>query len=243
MPLANLGRGGATRYARKWLEKKGVRILKAWAVPPPPDSTLGPRALVPGATARTPTAMAAPPCARAWRDVGVGATSDDSWAVAGPKADLPADVVFDCRGIRPNTRQTWTRFVDANERVSGRQRARSFGLPPAWWAAAAGSASTSASASRSRSPAARSTASPWNDGRVYCVGDAAEKDKVERTAANAHAEGEYAALDIRRAVRGQPPLPPYVAPPRLCAISIGKNDARAWCSARGWRSAAGSPRW
>ena len=27
--LANLGRGGATRYARKWLEKKGVRILKA----------------------------------------------------------------------------------------------------------------------------------------------------------------------------------------------------------------------
>ena len=241
MPLANLGRGGATRYARKWLEKKGVRILKAWAVPPPPDSTLGPRALVPGATLRTPTAMAAPPCARAWRDVGVGVTSDDSWAVAGPKADLPADVVFDCRGIRPNTRQTWTRFVDANERVSGRQRARSFGLPPGV-VGGGGWLRVDERFRLSQSlPGGSLYREPVYDGRVYCVGDAAEKDKVERTAANAHAEGEYAALDIRRAVRGQPPLPPYVAPPRLCAISLGKNDGLvvlgAWVALRGWLAA------
>ena len=61
-------------------------------------------------------------------------------------------------------------------------------------------------------------------GRVYCVGDLAEKDKFERTAANAHAEGEYAALDIVRAVRGKGSLPPYVSPPRLCAISLGRYD-------------------
>lgn len=36
--------------------------------------------------------------------------------------------------------------------------------------------------------------------------------------------GEYAALDILRAVNGKSPLPPYVAPPRLCAISLGKRD-------------------
>ena len=59
----------------------------------------------------------------------------------------------------------------------------------------------------------------------------------ERTAANAHAEGEYAALDILRAVDGKVGLPPFVAPPRLCAISLGKWDGVVvlgrWVALRG----------
>ena len=82
---------------------------------------------------------------------------------------------------------------------------------------------------------------PVMGGRVYCCGDAAEKDKQERTAANAHAEGEYAALDILRAVRGHPLLPPFVAPPRLCAISLGRRDGVVvlgrWVALRGWLAA------
>ena len=70
----------------------------------------------------------------------------------------------------------------------------------------------------------RFTYTPAYGGRCYCCGDAAEKDKQERTAANAHAEGEYVALDILRAVQGKKPLPAFVAPPRLCAISLGARD-------------------
>jgi hypothetical protein len=79
--------------------------------------------------------------------------------------------------------------------------------------------------------------SPAFGGRVYGCGDAVEKDKAERTAANAHAEGEYVALDILRAVEGKPPLPAFVAPPRLCAISLGRKDGvvvlGAWVALRG----------
>ena len=82
---------------------------------------------------------------------------------------------------------------------------------------------------------------PSYGGRVYCCGDAAEKDRRERTAANAHAEGEYAALDILRHVDGRTPLPPYVCPPRLCAISLGKWDGvvvlGTWVALRGFLAA------
>lgn len=81
------------------------------------------------------------------------------------------------------------------------------------------------------------TLEPVYSGRVYCCGDAAEKDKQERTAANAHAEGEFVALDVLRAVDGKPPLPAYVCPPRLCAISLGKFDGIVvlgqWVALRG----------
>jgi hypothetical protein len=48
-------------------------------------------------------------------------------------------------------------------------------------------------------------------GRVYCCGDAACKDKQERTAANAHAEGECADAD-RACAR---------APPASCLSGLG----------------------
>ena len=85
--------------------------------------------------------------------------------------------------------------------MSGRQRARSFGLPPGV-VGGGGWLRVDERFRLSQSlPGGSLYREPVYDGRVYCVGDAAEKDKVERTAANAHAEGEYAALDIRRAVR------------------------------------------
>ena len=53
--------------------------------------------------------------------------------------------------------------------------------------------------------------------------------------------GEYAALDILRAVDGKPALPPFVAPPRLCAISLGKWDGVVvlgrWVALRGFLAA------
>ena len=45
---------------------------------------------------------------------------------------------------------------------------------------------------------------PAYGGRVYSCGDAVCKDKAERTAANAHAEGEYVAQAILREIRGKP---------------------------------------
>ena len=45
------------------------------------------------------------------------------------------------------------------------------------------------------------------------------------------------ALDIRRRVRGKEPMRPFVAPPRLCAISLGKWDGLVvlgrWVAVRG----------
>ena len=78
---------------------------------------------------------------------------------------------------------------------------------------------------------------PSYGGRVYCCGDAACKDKSERTAANAHAEGEYVAVDILHAIRGKRPLGKYVKPLRLTAISLGKRDGLVvlarWVALRG----------
>ena len=78
-------------------------------------------------------------------------------------------------------------------------------------------------------------------GRVYCCGDAACKDKSERTAANAHAEGEYVAIDILHAIRHKRPSIPYVKPLRLTAISLGRLDGvivlARWVALRGWLAA------
>ena len=94
----NMGRGGAGRYAKKWLKKHGVRVMEEWAVPPPE-----------GATLSNVTAAARPSCARSWRAAGTSATpAPDAWAQAGEAADIDGDAVFDCRGVRPNTREAFT---------------------------------------------------------------------------------------------------------------------------------------
>ena len=49
----NLGRGGAVRYTKNWLQCMGVRLLESWAVPPPGTT------LADGATPAT-----------SWRDAG-----------------------------------------------------------------------------------------------------------------------------------------------------------------------------
>ena len=264
----NFGKGGAARHVRRWLSRNGVRLLEAWAVPPPP-----------GATLANVTAAARPSCARTWRDAG----DDDrsaalSWEDAGPAADLAADAVFDCRGLRPNIKEAFTRM---------QRGADSLGLPqasvaPSGWlwvderfrlceaceAYEAEAAGTTAGKTAEETGAAVAAAAavvgdgndddddaaaaaaaasgavqllPAYGGRVYCCGDAAEKDRRERTAANAHAEGEYAALDILRYVKGKPPLAPYVCPPRLCAISLGRWDGVVvlgkWVALRGFLAA------
>ena len=33
-----------------------------------------------------------------------------TWEEVGPDADLPADAVFDCRGLLPNTRECYTSY-------------------------------------------------------------------------------------------------------------------------------------
>ena len=233
--LKNFGKGGASRHVRKWLDKKGVRLLETWAVPPPA-----------GATLADVTAAARPACARTWRDAGDENRSNAvSWEEAGPGADLEADVVFDCRGLRPNTKQAFTRFSAG---------AAQLGLPPSTVAPSGwlrvderfrlATPPAEQQAGREKLERAASELqklTPAYNGRVYCVGDAAEKDRRERTAANAHAEGEYAALDIIKAVEGKPPLRPYTAPPRLCAISLGKWDGVVvlgkWVALRGFLAA------
>lgn len=264
----NFGRGGAGRHVRKWLERHGVRLLESWAVPPPA-----------GATLANITAAARPSCARTWRDAG----DDDrsaalSWEAAGEAKDLRADVVFDCRGLRPNTKEAFTRKVKASaalglpqsavaptgwlwvdERFRLSEKVDSSDLNPSaeWlskgfrsydtarqpeWDRDAEDAAAAAKAEDiARKAAEVARFRPSYGGRVYCCGDAAEKDRRERTAANAHAEGEYAALDILRHVDGRTPLPPYVCPPRLCAISLGKWDGvvvlGTWVALRGFLAA------
>ena len=74
-----------------------------------------------------------------------------------------------------------------------------------------------------------------------CCGDAACKDKRERTAVNAHAEGEYVALDILHKVFDKRPLADYVKPLRLTAVSLGRRDGlivlARWVALRGWLAA------
>ena len=230
--------GGAVRYCGAWLQRHGVRVLERWAVPPPVGSTLADM-----------TAAARPPCARSWRDAG-DAGGGISWEEAGPDADLPADAVFDCRGLRPNTRESYTSYdgptADAPAAAAKVER---LGLPrecvaPSGWLwvddkfrLAAPLTGNDANVRIDADAEGRVALAAVAGGRVYVVGDAAEKDKQERTAANAHAEGEYAALDILEGVRGRRPLPPFVAPPRLCAISLGKWDGLVvlgrWVALRG----------
>ena len=211
-PLFNLGSGGASRYVRKWLQRRGVTILERWAVPPPA-----------GATLANVTAGRRLPCARSWRDGGEGKrTHAGSWQKAGPEADIPADVVFDCRGIRPNTYESYTSDPDGRSSTLG---VYAEAVAPSGWMWVdskfrVSSVPPAAADSEALDPGLQTL----YGGRVYCVGDAAEKDKQERTAANAHAEGEFVALDVLRAVNGKPPLPAYVAPARLCAISLGRWD-------------------
>ena len=229
-------------YAENWLRKSGVDVCEEWAVPPPAGSTLD---------GSGGSAVAAPACARAWRRAGSGEGAI-GWAELDTSNDLKADAVFDCRGLRPNIRQSF------DEDASGR-----FGLPAACesrqgWLnvdgrfrlctrdyAAADDADARVEGDSLVVEESSTVGAPAYGGRAYCCGDAAEKDKQERTAANAHAEGEYVALDIRRRVSGRSEsvLPPFVAPPRLCAISLGKWDGLVvlgrWVAVRGVFAALG----
>lgn len=215
----NLGRGGASRYVRKWLERRGVTVLERWAVPPPP-----------GASLANVTAGRRAACARSWRDGGDG-DGGSTWHEAGSDADLLADVVFDCRGVRPNTKESYTTRTGAFSLAPE-------SLAPSGWLRVDEKFRLARLAEEPERPP---RLVPLYGGRVYCCGDAAEKDKKERTAANAHAEGEFAGLDVLRAVNGKPPLPAYVAPPRLCAISLGRWDGCVvlgqWVALRGFLAA------
>ena len=62
------------------------------------------------------------------------------------------------------------------------------------------------------------------DGRVFVVGDVADKAPAQRNAVAAAEEGEYAADCIARHVKGRRPPKPYAPPPSVCAISLGKRD-------------------
>ena len=229
LPWWRVGGGGAVRYATKWLEARGVDVCEEWAVPPPM-----------GATLANVTAAARPPCARTWRRAGRGLEAV-GWERAGPASDLRADVVFDCRGVRPNTRQSYAKkgLLGLPAGVEGRagwlRVDERFRLVTRTYDAAAMADPATAE------PPATSSSLVYA-GRCFCIGDAAEKDRMERTAANAHAEGEYVALEIRRAVAQKPPQPAYVSPPRLCAISLGRRDGIVvlgrWVALRGLLAAA-----
>ena len=120
---------------------------------------------------------------------------------------MQADVVFDCRGLRPNNRDSFGGGAEEKKAQS------KLGLPlesiaPSGWLRVdpkfrLAARNPDGPVATEENPAAG--LEPVYNGRVYCVGDAAEKDKNERTAANAHAEGEYAALDILRRTEGRSP--------------------------------------
>ena len=226
--------GGAVRYASEWLERHGVDVCEEWAVPPPA-----------GATLANVTAAARPACARTWRRAGEGRSAVD-WEQCGPEADLEADVVFDCRGLRPNTRESYSRDdrlglpagvvgrsgwlrVDERFRLCRREYVASADYDEM------ADEMADELADEAMPPTAASTV--VYGGRAFSVGDGCEKDKMERTAANAHAEGEYVANEIRRAVNDRPPQPPYAVPPRLTAISLGVKDGLVvlgrWVAVRG----------
>ena len=100
-----------------WLTRHGVTVCEEWAVPPPP-----------GATLADVTAAARPACARSWRRAGGSADALD-WGIMGPEADLAADAVFDCRGLRPNTREAYADGAAEWDPASGDVPSRRFGLP------------------------------------------------------------------------------------------------------------------
>lgn len=198
------------------------------------------------------TASYRPRCARSWRDGGAGERAT-SWEEAGAAADLTADAVFDCRGLRPNNERSYgvrqSLAMRPNMPLDGRRRDGATaggvgGLPPdvvdvSGWLIVDERFRLCRvlRASPSALERERSVLDAAYGGRVYCCGDAACKDKSERTAANAHAEGEYVALDILHAIRGKRPMRPYVKPLRLTAISLGKRDGlvvlAGWVALRG----------
>ncbi|EGB04974.1 hypothetical protein AURANDRAFT_66823 [Aureococcus anophagefferens] len=123
-----------------------------------------------------------------------------AWDAAGAARDLRGDAVFDCRGLRPSAA-----FGDD-------------GLPPGCvgprgWVAVDDSWRLADGAGNA-----------VFDGRVYVVGDVADKPPAQRTAVDAAEEGEYAAACIARHARGRRPPKPYAPPPSVCAISLGKRD-------------------
>lgn len=235
-------------YVRQWLDRSGVRVLERWAVPPPVSSTISDGGV----------AAFYPKCARSWRDGGDGA-KPLSWEEAGAGADLAADAVFDCRGLRPNNaraygvRQSYAFRPNLpldGARPDGATAGGVGGLPDdvvdtSGWLIVDDRfrLSRARQASGSALERARTVLEPAYGGRVYCCGDAACKDKGERTAANAHAEGEYVATAIAREIRRKRPMPPYVRPLRLTAVSLGKWDGvivlASWVALRGWLAAIG----
>ena len=198
------------------------------------------------------TASYRPSCARSWRDGGGGARAT-SWEEAGAARDLAADAVFDCRGLRPNNERSYgvrqslafrPNMPLDGRRLDGATAGGVGGLPPdvvdvSGWLIVDERFRLCRvlRASTSALERARAVLDPAYGGRVYCCGDAACKDKSERTAANAHAEGEYVAVDILHAIRGKRPLGKYVKPLRLTAISLGKRDGLVvlarWVALRG----------
>ena len=233
-------------YVRRWLNNSGVRVLERWAVPPPVTVAGG------------SVAAYYPKCASSWRDGGDGA-QPLPWDQAGASADLVADAVFDCRGLRPNNARAYgvrqSYAFRPNMPLDGARGVRATaggvgGLPDdvvdkSGWLIVDERfrLSRARTASGSALERARTVLEPAYGGRVYCCGDAACKDKGERTAANAHAEGEYVATAIAREIRRKRPLSPYVRPLRLTAVSLGKWDGvivlARWVALRGKLAALG----
>ena len=233
-------------YVKRWLEDAGVRVLESWAVPPPDGATLS----------NGSVAAYRPSCARSWRDGGGGQRAL-SWQVAGPASDLKADAVFDCRGLRPNNERSYgvrqavgmrPNMPPDGSRSDGATAGGVGGLPDdvvdrSGWLIVDERFRLSRTVATSSSDLERRRVlfEPAYGGRVYSCGDAVCKDKAERTAANAHAEGEYVAQAIVREIRGKPPLAPYVRPLRLTAVSLGKWDGvvvlARWVAMRGWLAA------
>lgn len=243
--VGRLGESGAVAYVRRHLERRGVRVCEQWAVPPP-ASGAPTNAYRPGASA-----------GRYWRDGGGGKVAE-SWEAAGPERDLVADAVFDCRGLRPNNARSYgvrqslgfrPNLPVDGVRDEGATAGGVGGLPSdvvdvSGWLIVDERFRLSRVRTAAREAALEATRTvfePAYGGRVYCCGDACCKDKQERTAANAHAEGEYVALDIVADARGGRPFAPYVKPPRLTAVSLGKWDGvvvlAGWVALRGWLAA------
>lgn len=240
-----LGESGAVAYARRHLERRGVRVLSRWAVPPPSaaQSTEGTSA----------SSAYRPGGGVCWRDGGDGDRSL-SWEDAGAASEIRADAVFDCRGLRPNNARAYgvrealafrPNLPLGGKRGDGATAGGVGGLPldvvdRSGWLIVDGHFRLSRPRRAARDAALEATRTlfePAYGGRVYCCGDAACKDKGERTAANAHAEGEYVALDILAEVRRKRPLAPYVRPLRLTAVSLGRRDGvvvlAGWVALRG----------
>ena len=231
---------------RKWLERHGGGCLNRG----------------PSAPARHANITAALP-ARTWRDAG-----DDerpaalSWEAAGKAKDLRADVVFDCRGLRPNT-EAFTRKVKASalgaasagadgmavvdERFRLSEKVDSSDLNPGGMAvqnpivrhgeAARVGSRRGGRRRRGKAEDTRARRRRWPGSDLRTAG---ESTVVRRGGKGSRsgprrtpAEGEYAALDILRHVDGTPP--PYV-PAEARAISWARTVSwwGTWVALRGF---------